>query len=108
MRRGSVVERAMKCGKPECPCHTDASARHGPYRSLVRVVEGKTRTRYLDSQQAEVAADQVQAAREFKAWADTYFERCERWADAELEPPRATSDEAPEKKGSRRRSRTRS
>lgn len=107
MRRGSLVERTMKCGKPQCPCHSDAAARHGPYRSWVRVDHGKTRTRYLDPRQAEVAAAQVQVAQEFRTWADAYFERCERWADAELESPRATSDEAPEKKGSRRRSRLR-
>lgn len=30
MRRGSVGERFMKCGKPSCACHTDKKARQGP------------------------------------------------------------------------------
>ena len=36
MRRGSVGERFMKCGKPSCACHTDKKARHGPYFVLTR------------------------------------------------------------------------
>jgi hypothetical protein len=30
MRRGSVNERAMKCGKPGCRCSEVPKARHGP------------------------------------------------------------------------------
>ena len=40
MRRGSVSERTMKCGKASCPCQEDPKARHGPYYSLTRPVAG--------------------------------------------------------------------
>src|SRR2546429_4677214 len=47
MRRGSVSERTMKCGKASCPCQEDPKARHGPYYSLTRPMAGKTQSRYL-------------------------------------------------------------
>ena len=53
MRRGSVSERTVKCGKPGCACAEDPEARHGPYVSLVRVVGGKTESRWVAPEQAE-------------------------------------------------------
>src|SRR5437667_357765 len=50
MRRGSVSERTMKCGKAGCPCQEDPKARHGPYYSLTRPTAGKTHSRYLSPQ----------------------------------------------------------
>ena len=44
MRRGSVSERFMKCGQKECRCQHDPQARHGPYFTLTRSEEGKTRS----------------------------------------------------------------
>src|SRR5438034_2254748 len=51
MRRGSVSERTMKCGKASCPCQEDPKARHGPYYSLTRPMAGKTQSRYLSPEQ---------------------------------------------------------
>src|SRR5215472_8664721 len=48
MRRGSVSERTIKCNKPGCACAHDPKARHGPYFSLTRAVQGKTRSPLLD------------------------------------------------------------
>ena len=56
MRRGSVSERTMKCGKAGCPCQGDPKARHGPYYSLTRPMAGKTHSRYLSPEQAECRA----------------------------------------------------
>jgi len=46
MRRGSVSERYMKCGRKECRCQHDVKARHGPYYSITRAKGGKTKSRY--------------------------------------------------------------
>src|SRR6267154_1211823 len=54
MRRGSVSERTMKCGKAGCPCQEDPKARHGPYYSLTRPTAGKTHSRYLSPEQAQL------------------------------------------------------
>jgi hypothetical protein len=29
--KGTVLCRTMKCGRPNCACHTDPRKRHGPY-----------------------------------------------------------------------------
>jgi hypothetical protein len=53
MRRGSITLRRVKCNKPGCPCADHPDARHGPYDSVSRVVKGKTRSRWLDADQAK-------------------------------------------------------
>lgn len=42
MRRGSLSERMVKCSKPGYPCADNPGARHGPYFSLTRALQGKT------------------------------------------------------------------
>ena len=66
MRRGSVSERTMKCGKASCPCQQDPQARHGPYYSLTRPMAGKTQSRYLSPEQAELAREQIEQGHKFR------------------------------------------
>src|SRR5216110_2303788 len=80
MRRGSVSERSMKCGK--------------------------TRSRFLNAEQAAMAQQQVAAGRQFRQQVDTYWEACEEWADAQLELPTAASSGEAKKKGSKKKSKT--
>jgi len=61
MRRGSVSERYVKCNRQGCLCADDPEARHGPYFSVSRVVKGKTRSRWLDAEQAKIVRTQVEA-----------------------------------------------
>ncbi len=84
MRRGSVSERSMKCGRKQCRCHQDPQARHGPYYSLTRMEGGKTRSRYLSVQQAALAKQQIEAGQAFRHRVEDYWETCEQWADAQL------------------------
>jgi len=97
MRRGSVSERAMKCGQKGCRCQHDPKARHGPYYSLTRMEDGKTRSRYLSAKQAALAQGQIEAGHQFRKKIDAYWEACEQWADAELQEPDEASGEV--KKG---------
>jgi hypothetical protein len=111
MRRGSLTERFVKCGKAACACHRDPRARHGPYYSVSRVVRGQTQSRWLTAEQAAVVRGHVAAGQQFRRQVDAYWAACERWADAELEA--AAADTAAAKKGasrgpSRPRSRRRS
>ena len=108
MRRGSVSERTMKCSKPGCACADDPKARHGPYFSLTRAVEGKTRSRFLTAEQAALARQQIEAGREFRTQLEAYWEGCEDWADRELEGSATASAQEAEKGGSKRTSKTRS
>jgi Family of unknown function (DUF6788) len=105
MRRGSLSERTIKCGKAGCACAADPDARHGPYYSLTRAVEGKTQSRFLSAEQAALAQQQIAAGREFRQNVDAYWEACEAWADAQLMRRAASSGKEDKKGGSQRNSR---
>jgi len=104
MRRGSVTERRVKCGKAGCACADDPKARHGPYFSVSRVVKGKTKSVWLSGTEAETVRAQIAAGQEFRTVLDEYWTACERWADAELAPPEAASKEVAKKGGSKKSS----
>lgn len=108
MRRGSVSERRMKCGQKGCRCQHDPQARHGPYYSLTRGQAGKTRSRYLSPEQAEVARRQVEAGQEFRKRVEAYWQACERWADARLDTEVAAEQQASKKGASKQRSKRKS
>ncbi len=108
MRRGSVSGRYMKCGQRECRCQADPEARHGPYYSLTRAEGGKTRSRYLTSEQAAVARRQAEAGQQFRTQVEAYWQACEQWADAQLETPAAAPPQTGQKGGSTRPSRPKS
>lgn len=97
MRRGSLGERFMKCGKPTCACHRDPDARHGPYFVLTRGVAHTTRSRFLTPAQADVARTQVARAAGFRDRLEQHWQACERWADTQLDA--AAADSGAAKKG---------
>jgi hypothetical protein len=107
MRRGSMSERTIKCGKPGCACAQDPKARHGPYFSLTHAVRGKTRSRFLTAEQAHVVRQQIDAGRKFRGRVDALWEACEQWADSQVADVSASSGEA-KKGGSQRTSKTKS
>jgi hypothetical protein len=107
MRRGSLSERTIKCSKPGCACAQDPKARHGPYHSLTHAVEGKTRSRFLSDEQADLVQQQIDAGRQFRSHVDALFEACEQWADSQLADLSASSGEA-KKGGSKQISKTKS
>lgn len=107
MRRGSVSERTIRCSKSACACAHDPKARHGPYYSLTRAVKGKTRSRFLTTEQAQRARRQVATGQQFRARVDAYWEACEAWADRQLAESTGSIEE-PQKKGSKTNSRVKS
>lgn len=108
IRRGSVSERMIKCGKAGCACANDPKARHGPYYSLTWAVEGKTHSQFLTAEQAAMAKQQIAAGRAFHHNVDTYSEVCQDWSDTVLDDlsPSASSTGEAQKKGSKRTSKT--
>src|ERR1039457_6559471 len=97
IRRGSLSERTIKCSKPGCACAQNPKARHGPYHSLTHAVAGKTQSRFLTAEQADLAQQQIDAGRQFRGRVDALWEACEQWADSQLADVSASSGEA--KKG---------
>lgn len=51
---GSISKRFLTCGKPACPCHTNPEAKHGPYYYWTTKKAGKTISKLLTEQQAEI------------------------------------------------------
>lgn len=107
MRRGSLSERTIKCSKPGCACAQDPKARHGPYYSLTHAVGGKTQSRYLTAEQADLARQQIDAGHKFRDHVDALWETCEQWADSQLANVSASAGEA-KKRGSKPTSKTKS
>ena len=108
LRRGSLSERFVKCGKPACPCAKDPKARHGPYFSLTRAVGGRTQSRFLSAAQATLAGRQIERGQQFRSEVDHFWKRCEQEADRELSNPEAAPQEAAKKGGSKHSSKPRS
>ena len=81
MRRGSVSERYVKCNKAGCPCADDTDARHGPYYSVTRAVKGRTKSRWLDAEQARQVREQVATGQKFRELVEAYWQACEQWAE---------------------------
>lgn len=52
--QGSVTRRYTTCGTPSCRCQADPPQRHGPYYQWTRKVAGKTVTRRLTPEQAQL------------------------------------------------------
>jgi hypothetical protein len=40
--KGTILARRMKCGQPNCACHTDSNKRHGPYWEWTYKAKTKT------------------------------------------------------------------
>ena len=108
MRRGSLTERYVKCSKPGCACCEREDARHGPYYSVSRVVNGRTQSRWLTAEEAEIVRRQVEQGQQFRKKVEAYWEACEGWADAQLETLEAASAEVAKKRASKRRLKPRS
>ena len=51
---GTIQKRMMTCGKPQCACHKDSEARHGPYYYWTAKSHGKSVGRKLPADQAEI------------------------------------------------------
>jgi hypothetical protein len=58
--KGTVMVLHLKCGNPNCRCRKDENAKHGPYNVWTRKVKGKTVTKYLSDNQAELCRDFIQ------------------------------------------------
>ena len=51
---GTLLSGMTTCGRRGCHCHADPPTLHGPYYRLTRKVAGKTVTRQLSPEQAEL------------------------------------------------------
>jgi hypothetical protein len=64
---GTLQRRMMTCGKSQCPCHRDPQERHGPYYCWTSKIKGKTVTRMLSQQEAEILLPWINNRRKLNA-----------------------------------------
>jgi hypothetical protein len=83
---GTLSQRMMKCGKPNCRCATDPAARHGPYYEWARMRAGKPTHRYVSQQQAQMLRQAIDNYRQVKQLLRDWEENTERLIDAEQSP----------------------
>ena len=83
---GTLVQRMMSCGKPNCRCASDPSARHGPYYQWGRMRAGKPTRRYVSEQQAQILRQAIENYRAVKNLLRDWEENTERIIDAEQPP----------------------
>lgn len=63
---------------------------------------GKTHSRYLSPEQAELVRQQIEQGHTFREQVEQYREACEEWADVQVEPCPAASKEVAEKRAPNR------
>lgn len=104
LRRGSLVERYIPCGKPGCHCTQPGSRGHGPCYSLTCKVEGRTKTEYIPKQQVAQVREQLENRRRFAEICKQFLEVNEQLCRLRLE----VGQESVAKKNFAKRSRKRS
>jgi len=64
---GHIQRRYLACGKPNCVCHTDPEAKHGPYAYWTSKETGKTVSRMLRPEEADLLEQWIVNRRELEA-----------------------------------------
>lgn len=83
---GTLSERLMKCGKPNCRCANDPEARHGPYYEWAHMRGGQPTHRYVTPQQALTLRRAIENYRRVKKLLREWEDNTERLIDAEQPP----------------------
>ena len=65
--KGTLLQRMMKCGKPNCACRRDPAKRHGPYCEWTYKVKGKTVNLKLRPEQVPIYKAAAQQYRKLKS-----------------------------------------
>jgi hypothetical protein len=64
---GTLQRRMLTCGKPQCACHKDPRARHGPYYYWTSKKNGKTISRKLSREEAKILESWIENRRKADA-----------------------------------------
>ena len=101
MRSGSITGTGGRCGNPNCHCHQEGDAGHGPYYRLTRKVKGKTVTATFSSPASLAKAQrEVTECRRFRELGEQLLEVNEKIC--ELRPVTEATPSAQEKKRRKR------
>jgi hypothetical protein len=64
---GTLQKRMLTCGKPQCACHKDPKAHHGPYFYWTSKEQGKTISRKINQEEAEILEEWINNRRTIEA-----------------------------------------
>ena len=81
---GTLVRRMMRCGKPNCRCAEDPTARHGPYYEWGHMKGGKLVHRMVSPEQAALLRLAIANYRKAKKLMRAWESETERLIDAEV------------------------
>ena len=87
-RQGSLTPRYIKCGKANCHCAHEGAQGHGPYWSLTREVNGKTRTRTVPRTALERVREQIAEYHRFRSLVRDMVEVNCQLCDAQIDEDR--------------------
>lgn len=68
--KGTVLARMVKCGKPQCACHSQPAKRHGPYYEWTYKAHGKTVNVRLTPETAPIYMAAAKQYRKLKSTLD--------------------------------------
>lgn len=109
MRRGTLQERYLRCGRKGCHCARPGSRGHGPKYSLTWKVGKKTRTEYFRADQVPHVEEQLAHHKQFLVLCRTLIEINEEICQLRLkEEEKKESSKKNSSKRSRRKSRKKS
>ena len=63
---GTVTREMLTCGRNDCACHKDRARRHGPYSYWRTKVAGKSVSRLLDPEEADLLEAWIQNRRKLE------------------------------------------
>ncbi len=69
---GTLLRRTKLCGKPDCRCATDRTARHGPYYEWGRMKGGRLVHRMVSPPQAALLREAIANYRMLRRWLRTW------------------------------------
>ena len=64
---GTLQRRRLTCGRPQCACHRDPNARHGPYAYWTTKHKQKTVARKLSAKEATIIEQWIENRRRIEA-----------------------------------------
>ena len=64
---GTLQRRRLTCGRPQCACHRDPAARHGPYAYWTTKKKQKTVARKLSEKEASILEEWIENRRQIEA-----------------------------------------
>ncbi len=99
--QGSLTRRMMTCGTKACACHTDENKRHGPYVYWSTKKAGRTVSRLLDADEAELLGEWIENRRELDRITREMVAISEKVAPVLLEARQAAGAGAEPKEGFR-------